>query len=593
MVKFIAFLSLPLLLLSGCGDSKPKTQKKTSKVVEKPFKLEQAGDFDPIASSKAKKGGSFSTWAGPFPKSLNMFLDYNSFSASIMGLFYEPLASLHSQKNIPVGHLAESWEISKDQMTYTFKIHPKAIWSDGKDITAEDIQFYYDVMMNPKNLTSIFRVDLKRFDRPEVVDAKTIRIKAKEKHWKNFWAVAGLVAFPKHIWEGKNFNKINFEFPVVSGPYQLEEVQKGRFISLKRRGDWWGLIKKYNQYKYNFDFLKFRAVENRTKVLEMFKKGDLDLLPIYTSKIWAKQTQFDAVNKNWVIRQQVYNKEPMGFQGLAINLRKKKFQDKRVRLALCYLMNRDLMNEKLMYNQYFMLNTYYPDLYDKNINPNLTTIAFDESKARALLKEAGWTVNEQGKLTKEGEIFKINFMTYNPDMRHLNMYSEALKSVGIVATIEQLSASSIRKRIDKHEFDLYWQAWGAGRLRDPENMWHSKQAMEIATSNRSGVQDPEIDKLIELQKTEESLDKRNEILKQIDQRLGDIVPYVLLWQIGFHRILYWNQFGMPTTVLDKFNREDSAMIYWWHSPEREKALKAAKAAKKELQPQPKDLFYRE
>ena len=166
--------------------------------------LPEYGELDPIALQNAKPGGTFSTWGGSFPKSLNMFLDYNSFSANVMGLLYEPLISLHSTENRPIGVLAESWEVGEDQMTFKFKIRKEATWSDGQAVTAEDVQFYYDVMMNPKNLTSIFRVNLKRFERPIVVNDKTVLIKANTKHWKNFlvqviWWLCPLTSGKKRI----------------------------------------------------------------------------------------------------------------------------------------------------------------------------------------------------------------------------------------------------------------------------------------------------------------------------------------------------------------------------------------------------------
>ena len=77
-------------------------------------------------------------------------------------------------------------------------------------------------MMNPKNLTSLFRVDLSRFARPEVLDEHTVRITATEAHWKNFWIAGGMVAFPRQAWANVDFNTVNFDFPVVDGPYALE-----------------------------------------------------------------------------------------------------------------------------------------------------------------------------------------------------------------------------------------------------------------------------------------------------------------------------------------------------------------------------------
>jgi len=541
----------------------------------KSVQVEATGEFDPIANPKAVKGGTYTTWGGSFPKSLNMFLDYNSFSVEITGMLFEPLVSLHSTRNEPVGILAQSWQISEDQKTFTFKLHPSAVWSDGEPITAGDIQFYYDVMMNPRNMTSLFRVDLKRFERPRIVDDKTIEIRAKTLHWSNFWTASGMVALPKHIWKDVDFNKQNLDFPVVSGPYRLKEVKTNRYITLERRPDWWGRIMRYNQHKYNFDYIRYKFMEDRNKALEAFKKGNFDAYPIYTAAIWARKTNFEQVGKGWVVKQMVYNREPIGFQGLAINLRRERFQDVRVREALCHLVDRELMNKKLMYNDYFLLNSYYPDLYPNNLNPDVPLRKYDPERARALLAEAGWQVGSDGFLTKDGKMFEINFLSYSADLRHLDIIMEDLTKVGIKAGIEQLSMSSVRKKMDNHEFDLFWANWGATRLRDPEASWDSETADQIATNNICGVRDSVIDGLIEEQKTEMSLDRRNEILKKIDKRLSEIIPYVLLWQSDHHRILYWNRFGTPRYVLDKFNREDVIPVYWWIDPEKERLLQEA------------------
>jgi microcin C transport system substrate-binding protein len=515
-----------------------------------------------------------------------MWLDYNSLSAEISGLLFEPLVQMDPLKNEPVGVLAESWEISEDGKSFTFHIDPRARWSDGKAISAADIQFYYDVLMNPKHMTSIFRVGLKRLKRPEVIDSLTLRVVAESDHWQNFWEAAGLVAFPRQVWEGKDFNKERFDFPVVSGPYKLGTLKKDRFVSLFARDDWWGRQKKSNAGQYNFSELKYRFINDRNKALEALKKGDLDILPIYTSSIWMKQTDFDAVQKGWVVRQKIVNSEPVGFQGMAINMRRERFQDVRVRKALELLLDRKTINKQYMYNQYFLLNSYYPDLYPNKQNPKIPVVEFNPDKARALLKEAGWLVNEQGKLAKDGKEFSLSFITSMEDRRHLTRYQEDLQAVGFTVNIEKMSMATVRKRLEKYDYDMYWTAWGAGRLRDPEGQWHSSTADQMAGSNLPGVKDAVVDSLIEAQKHEASLDKRNEILRQIDKRLMETIPYVLLWQAGHHRILYWNQFGMPKTVFDKYNREDSAIRYWWFDAGKQAALENARANDTRMAQQP-------
>jgi microcin C transport system substrate-binding protein len=502
------------------------------------------------------------------PKSLNMWQDYNSFSVGVMGLLFEPLVGLHSTLDTTVNILATDWSLAPDSLTYSFAIDPRARWSDGAPITAYDFQFYYDVIMDPKNLTPIFKVGLSRFERPVVADSSHFSIRAKEKHWANFWEAAGMVAFPKHAWEGQDFNKIRFEFPVVSGPYKIKQMRMDRFLELERRPDYWGFQKNWNYGKYNFGLIRYRFMEDRTKVLEALKKGDIDAYPVYTSSLWMKQTDFDAVKSGKVVRQRVFNEEPIGFQGFALNLRRSKFQDIRVRKALSLLINRELMNEKYMYNQYFLLNSYFPSLWPGHKNPNAPFYSYQPDSARALLAQAGYKPGENGMLVgPDGKPLTLAFLTHETsDTRHITKYQEDLRAVGIESKIEPVSLSTFRQRIDNFDFDLCWMAWGAGRLADPEASWSSKTAMDKATNNVTGVQDKLVDSLINAQKTEMSLVKRNEILRQIDTRLTEIVPYVLLWQNDNSRLLYWNRFGTPPFVLDKFGREEAIPVYWWSDP---------------------------
>ena len=133
---------LGAFLLAGCSRTTSDSRQVGPPVKDEPVVLEQTGTLDPIANPAAVKGGAFFTWAGGYPKSLNMWLDYNSFSAQVIALMYEPLITMDPVRDEPAGVLANSWEISADKKTFLFKISPAATWSDGVPVTAEDIQAY-------------------------------------------------------------------------------------------------------------------------------------------------------------------------------------------------------------------------------------------------------------------------------------------------------------------------------------------------------------------------------------------------------------------------------------------------------------------
>jgi microcin C transport system substrate-binding protein len=178
----------------------------------------------------------------------------------------------------------------------------------------------------------------------------------------------------------------------------------------------------------------------------------------------------------------------------------------------------------------------------------------------------------------------------------LNIYIQDLKSVGIDASIEIVSMATFQKRADQHDYDMFWMNWGASRLRDPEAQWSSKTVDEISTQNFTGVKDPEIDRLIEQQKTEMDGSKRNEILAKIDARLMAMSSYVLLWESPSTWLLRWNKFGTPTYILSKYNEnsaDNDALVYWWLDPEKEKALEAAMKNNTSLPPEPAEVHYKE
>ena len=590
--RYLAFYFILVLCLffSFCRGKRKKVH--LEPVVDIPFELDRTGKKDLIASPQAKKGGIYTTWGGPYPKSLNYWLDSWHLSGQIMSLLFESLIGMHSTKNEAIGVLAKSWKEGKDKKTFTFQIHPKAKWSDGKDVTAEDVQFYYDTIMNPKHRTTPSRVVLNRFERPEILDTKTVRIRAKKVYWKAFWDAGFFIAFPKHKWKGKNFNRINFNFPIVSGPYQFLEVKRNRYALLKRRGDWWARVLPYNSHKYNFDYIRYRFMEDRSAALEAFKKGDFDLYPVYTSSLWVQQTNFEAVKRNWIIRQEIYNKKPKSFQGFAVNLRRKKFQDVKVRKALCHLFNRKLMNEKLMFNQYFLLNSYFPDLYPNNKNPKEPLCEFNPEKASKLLDEAGWEINKEGIRTKNGQNLSLVFLTYSSDLRHTNIYVEDLKKAGIQASIEQYSHATVTEKTDNFKFDLYWKNTSGSRLRDPEAMFASQYANQMATPNLPGLKDKKVDAILTKLRVERNLDRRNALLRQLDLRLIHLKPYILMWQADKERLLYWNQFGTPKYVLDKYNGEESVIAYWWFDSKKAKALEEAKKKNQSLKKVKTKILYK-
>src|SRR5690606_3446517 len=123
----------------------------------------------PVGDPKAVRGGQLVLHTAEFPKSFNYYVNNAADAATVFNLIYDSLMELHPTTLEFMPLIAKSWEISADKKVFTLHLDPRAKWADGKPITAYDIQFTYDTIMNPKNLTSVQRMAISRFKPPEVI----------------------------------------------------------------------------------------------------------------------------------------------------------------------------------------------------------------------------------------------------------------------------------------------------------------------------------------------------------------------------------------------------------------------------------------
>ncbi len=547
----------------------------------------------PLASEFAEPGGKISMYASQFPKSFNYQIENNVFSREIFRLMFEQLLTTDAITLEDNPGLAERWEISEDKMHFTFHLDPRAKWSDGKPITTDDVIWSFEAVKNPENLTGPIQSAMHRLVKIEALDEASVQITASEVHWKNLMACSMFYVLPKHWWEGEDFNKVNFEFPVVSGPYRLGEVKEQHFARLEKREDYWKAGSPVNEGQLNFDTIEYRFYSQRDIAYEAFKKGEFDLFAVYTSSRWIKETESDRFKKNWIVKQSVYNRQPVGFQGMAMNLRREPYNDLKVRRALAHLVDRQRMNETIMFNQYPLSRSYWEDLWGAD-HPNPSElIPFDVEKARELLAEAGWKVNKKtGKLEKDGKPFEITFLIRDPStVKFLLIFEEALSDVGIELKIDQKDWAGWARDMDEFNFDITWAPWGAVPFKDPETMWHSSTAELKSSNNITGFKNERVDELIEQTREIFDVEERHEIIREIDQILFEETPYILLWHMSHTRLLYWNKFGMPDHVLGKYTEEWAAVDYWWNDEFMADDLKAAREGGDELPPPPREVNF--
>ena len=538
--------------------------------------------FAVILAVAAVKGGSITMNGSSAPKSANAYVDTSHYTAMAFGLSYMTLVEMDDSTGDLVPGLAREWSVSADGREFKFRLDPRATWSDGRRVSPHDVKWTFDAIMDPKNDTGPWKAILSNFDSPAILDDRTVVFAKKgdsPKDWRDLINCSTFYVLPAHRLENRDFNSVDFIGEVSGGPYGFESAIDETETVLRRNKTWWRANDPDVAEKYNFDRIRFRYYANPENAFTAFKRGKLDYYPVYSARIMALQTLSEEFTRNWILKRRVTNGAPVGFQGYAMNMRRPPFDDVRVRKAMAHLVDRERMNRTLMHGEYFLLRSYWHDLYDDSHPCTNEFFGFDTAKAGRLLDEAGWAFDKAtGRRMKDGRPFEFTFLSRgaNED-RFLSLFSAALKEVGIAMKIERKDFASWMRDMDDFNFDMTVAAWGAGTVKYPAIQWSSSEAKRNGSNNITGFADPEVDALIEAERSMETAAERNEAYRKIDARITASVPYVLLWGTTTCRILYWNKFGMPATVLPRFGREEGALSCWWADPDREEELERQKS----------------
>ena len=525
---------------------------------------------DPVASPLARKGGTVRFSGGQGPKSHNAYVDNNSYTRMTFDLMYECLLSVDSDTLDFAPALARRWAVSDDGRSFTFVLDERARWSDGRPVTADDVKDTFDAVMDPTSETGPWKTTLGAFESPDVVDPQTVRFRKKgesPRDWRDLLHCGLFPVLPRHAFAGRDFNKVSLVGLPVSGPYRLARDDGPVESEFRRVTDWWRRDFPSARGLYNFDRIVLRYYADNENAFEALKKGAIDVYPVYSARIMNAETKGPKFARNWILKRRVKNRAPIGFQGFAMNMRRPPFDDLRVRQAMAKLVDRETMNRTMMNGEYFLQKSYCEDLYDAARPCRNPVWTFDVAGAKRLLAEAGYA---------DGFTFTFLSRSAGED-KFLSLFTQALAACNVKMEIVRKDFAGWMRDMDAFHFDMTWAAWGASVFRNPETMWASAEGKRPGGNNVTGLDVPEVDALIAAEKGMMSAAARADAYREIDRLVAEQVPYVLLWNTDERRILYWNKFGTPPSVLGRYGDEDGVFPYWWYDDDRARELGEAMA----------------
>ena len=539
--------------------------------------------FDLIGDARAVKGGTLrQATLTDFPSTLRyMGPNITAWNAMLHGMVYESLLGLHPTTLAYIPALASHWQISADKRTFRFRLNPNARWSDGIPVTSDDVVASWKLTVD-KGLQDPARTLVFSNFEPPVAESKYIvSVKAKTENWQNLLYFSGMFIYPAHVLKNVDgaayIRDWNYKMLPGTGPYMVAEqdVAKGKSITIRRRRDYWAERDRRSVGTANFDVVQQLVVRDRNLEFEMFKKGDLDYYYVQRAQMWVEELAYPNVKRGVNQKRKIFNHNPRGVQGVAINTRREPYNDIRVRKALRHLFNRELMVEKMMFNEYLLQDSIFTgSVYE---NPDNEKIRYNPQQALALLTDAGWNSRDSGgRLVKNGQPLAIEIVYADmASERYFTIFQEDLRKVGITLNLRFVTFETLVKLLDDRSFGMASIAYTGEVFPSPEQNYLSRLADEKNTNNITGFKNARADQVIETYNKEFDFGTRVTLLKELDRLITNEHNWILEWTAPYERVVYWRKFGQPKGYLTRVGDSRDIPTLWWIDPDQSRTFDAA------------------
>ncbi|MGL6259363.1 extracellular solute-binding protein [Vibrio sp. WXL210] len=497
--------------------------------------------------------------------------------------------------------IAEKVRYASDFSWLEVDINPKAVFQDGEPITAEDIEFTFQTFMTQG--VPQYRVYYQDISSVKALSERTARIEMDNPNREKLFSLAqSMTVLPKHFWQGKDFSEPLDTPPVGSGPYLITDYKSGQSLTYSLNPDYWAKDLPVNVGRYNFAQIQYDYYRDETVMLEAFKAGEFDFREESSAKFWANSYTGANFDRGYIKKEEIPHSKPTGTQALVFNIQKPMFADPKVREALNYALDFEWMNSNMFYSQYQRTRSYfqntdyeatdlpsaeekallepfgdkipprvYSDIYQPPVTDGTGRIRAQMRAAFALLKEAGWELQNKVMTNVEtGEPMSFELLIYSPTTERIAIpVQKNLKRMGIEMRIRTIDTTQYIKRLRERDFDMVSSAYPAFTHPSPDMMivWHSSYI--DSTYNRAGVEDPVVDAFtLEIAQNQENPEKLLSLGRALDRYLQWNFYIIPQWHSNLYRVATWDKFERPE-ITPKY---DLGVDTWWVSKTKAQKL---------------------
>ncbi|WP_319778898.1 peptide-binding protein [Maridesulfovibrio sp.] len=471
-----------------------------------------------IVDSKPVYGGRYTEPTLAEPMCLISALSSDSASHEVASKIF--VSALKYNKDIElVPYAAESFEVLEGGKLLKFKLREDIRWTDGEPLTAEDVEFTYNMMIDPKTPTA-YAGDFKNIKEFKRTGKYTFEVRYDKIFARSLITWASDI-LPKHILEGEDLNTTKYRRnPVGAGPYKLKEWIPGRRLILEANED-------YFEGRPYIDELVYRVIPDiSTQFLEL-KSGSLDSMGLT-----PQQYLFQTKGGNWDRNFQKFKYLSFSYSYLGFNMESPFFKDLRVRRAINYAIDKEEIVKGVLFGLgYPAMGPYKPGTWV--YNDKLKPYGYHPEKAKALLKEAGWVDTDgDGILDRDGKPFSFSVIINQGNslrIKSATIIQNRLRDVGIEVKIRTVEwAAFLKEFIDTGRFDATILGWNI--LQDPDiySVWHSSKAVPGGL-NFIKYKNDELDELLDKGRSTLDQSDRKVIYDRVQEIMHEEQPYCFLY----------------------------------------------------------------
>lgn len=491
--------------------------------------------------------------------------------------------------------LAESIETDEERSFVEFTLNPRAQFSDGTPVTADDVIFTMELMQEKARPN--YQNWIRAAERIEKIGERGIRFTMRKDAGREApLLLAQLPILPRHATDAENFDRTSLTPPIGSGPYRVERVSPGELVVLKRNPDYWAKDIPSKRGFDNYDEIRINYIRDDNTLFEAFKKGVSSLHIETVSARWTNGYDFPAVEDGRIVKETFEFGLPSGMYGFVMNTRRPVFANRELRHALLGLFDFEWANRNLFNSAYSRTRSYYdgselssygvaasdaerallapfpdavlPQIMDGTWTPPMSDgSGRDRNFLRAgmeALKNAGYQLEGKRMVGPDGAPLSFEIMLNGPSGVPLaTSWTRTLERFGIDATIRVVDSAQYLQRQRTYDYDVILQSYTSSLSPGAEQLARFGSATRDldGTYNFAGVADPAVDAMIEALLAARSREDFIAAVRAYDRVLLSGAYVVPLYNPQLNRwIARWQQFKHPQ-MTPLYGPQFQT---WWH-----------------------------